>query len=80
MVTVFNRGVPAEDYGSPFFLREYTRNVISADCRKLAKIIFEEYVKMITILHRGRGWQKDHNIARGGVSRDPQKSSRNSSL
>ena len=34
MVTISNRGVPADDYGSPFFLREYTRNVISSDLTK----------------------------------------------
>ena len=40
MVTISNRGVPADDYGSPFFWREYTRTVIFADLTKKSNFFF----------------------------------------
>ena len=40
MVTVLNRGVPADEYGSPFFWREYTRTVIFADLTKSSNFFF----------------------------------------
>ena len=63
MITVLRKGGLASDYGIPWILGYYIRNIISKDLKKnqifsvTKKVISggRRVVKMITTLHGGRG-------------------------